>query len=444
MAHMQRRYLAEGDAAVVDQDEDDDTDDGSTNESAGTWNNQPTFPDGPGAPIYPPSSYLNAPATPAVIPEDTPDLPVMSGPNLPQAYVPPVKQNMLQKMVQIATHHPGDTPAIPAFNNGIPSVPDAIKNYGKILDQYPQRKAPNWLERVAAGAMGAAAGYSNAAKRAAPIDIQKTTEGILYPGYDGKLAAWQSRVVPAQQAVQLSGEQVAAQRAAELNTANVGLKAAQTQMNLDRGSFYTGTGRDSVEVTPAMQTITGGVLKAGTTVNKTTVDTAMNDAIKANPSNALSQKVQQLKNLFPNKTDEEIWQAVINPTSVGKPAPEVPQSKIKDGQIKADFASSLGRDPATVTDAEMNTARRIFGTGDPLIGASMRAFIAQKHRLPNPAEERQIVSGAVSQRANAKIVPGEDAGNPIPTITSPQAGATKMVDGVPYRFDGSVWRKQAQ
>ena len=407
----QHNYLAEGDPPVVVADSDDeeqqedddqggDQDPGSdpyTSQQLG----QPTFAGGPGAPLqYMPDPSESEP--PPVPPEA--QLPPMAGGNpslLPGATAP--KLNGIQRIIQLATQHPGATP--PVTSNGVQTYPDALKGLAKIYDQYPQRQAPNWIERVAAGVMGAAAGESNAARRAAPIDIQKTTEGILYPGYEGKLAAWQSRVVPAQQAVTLAGEQVSSQRAGELNAANIALKQAQTQMNLDRGGFYINSGaRGMVQVTPAMEQATGGKIKAGTVVPSATVDTALNDAIKANPSTALSQKLTQLKQLFPNKTDDELWQAVVNPSGVGRAPTE---AITKDNQIKADYASALGKDPAAVSDAEMNAARRMFGTGDALVTSGLRAFIAQNKRLPNPVEEHRIVTSAVETRANARTPASE-------------------------------------
>lgn len=114
----------------------------------------------------------------------------------------------------------------------------AIAARQALQGSYPVKKAPNWMERVAAGALGGAAGWSNAARRAAPIDIGKTTEGVLYPGYDSKLAAWQSKVIPADQTIQLAGEQAAAGWKGQQIQSETQLKAAQTQMNLDRAKMY--------------------------------------------------------------------------------------------------------------------------------------------------------------------------------------------------------------
>lgn len=114
----------------------------------------------------------------------------------------------------------------------------AIAARQALQGSYPVKKAPNWMERVAAGALGGAAGWSNAARRAAPIDIGKVTEGVLYPGYDSKLAAWQSKVIPADQSVQLAGEQAAAGWKGQQIQSETQLKSAQTQMNLDRARMY--------------------------------------------------------------------------------------------------------------------------------------------------------------------------------------------------------------
>ena len=310
--------------------------------------------------------------------------------------------NPLQRIVQLATSRPGAMTAT-SPNGKILPLPEALSNLSGLNSQYPERNPPNLLERVAAGALGAAAGYSNAARRAAPINIPEVTQNVLEPGYQSKLAQWQSRVVPAQQAVQLASEQVQAQRAAELNAANIGLKGAQAEMNIERAKFYGDqAGRGLVQVTPTMEQMTGGALKAGTTVPQAWADTAFNDAMKSNPSNSIANKVQQLHAAFPDATPDEIWQAVVNPSQVGKPDKAPNEAQVKDNQIKAAYASALGKDPATVSEAEMEDARRMFGTGDPAISAGIRAFVARNKRVPTPQEEEGIINNAISLRANAR------------------------------------------
>lgn len=276
MALMQHKYLADGDAPDEEEDIEDDDGGGPADPGTDPYNNQQVgqqagqfqFSNGPGAPmeyVPPVGADDQQEPSPPMSGVDPQLIDAPPSPPIPQVAAPPApKLNVLQRMAKLATQHPGATTPPPPSDGTIPAYPDALKGLAKIYDQYPQRKAPNWIERVAAGALGAAAGYSNAARRAAPIDIQKSTEGILYPGYDAQLAAWQSRVIPAQQAVTMASEQVAAQRAGALNSANVGLKQAQTQMNLDRGGYYSGLNNSkTATVTPDMAAASNGVYTVG-------------------------------------------------------------------------------------------------------------------------------------------------------------------------------------
>ena len=135
----------------------------------------------------------------------------------------------------------------------------------------PVKSNPTWWERLAAAGAGGAAGWSNAASRTKhPIDIGAVQENILHPGYQDKLSQWQSRVAPAEAQLQLAGQQVAAQQAAEKNTAtNEELKA--------RADYYRGQGRTSVTVTPDLERVSGGVLQAGTVVPATWATTVLDD-----------------------------------------------------------------------------------------------------------------------------------------------------------------------
>lgn len=405
---------------------------------------QPVIPEGP------PGKYLSGTVDSAGsvfqspdVPADNPEQPLPLGRGIPASDLnPTVKAPKLPWWKNVA-HIALDHPVVQARDTGSDQVPDmteARNTYQKIINQYPQRQAPNWLERIAAGALGGAAGWSNAARRAAPIDIGKVTEGVLYPGYDSKLAAWQSKVVPAQQTMDLAGQQQAAQWKGQQVTSESALKQAQTWMNLQRGLNYQNlSAAHTIQVTPEMEAATGGEFKAGTVVAGKDLSAALGRTAKTNP---LLQKAQQLKQAFPNKTDEEVWQAVVNPSQVGR-TPVRNEAQIKDQQLRADFASAVGKDPSVVTDAEMNAARRMFSTTDDLALTSLRKFIYEKKRLPNPAEERAITLQSIRETGDARRapVPGEES---IPTPSAgPGIGATKQVNGVPYQFDGTVWRKQA-
>lgn len=141
----------------------------------------------------------------------------------------------------------------------VPSAQDkAISGYEQALGDYPEKKAPSWLQRIAAGAAGGLAGWSNAAGRARPIDIGKMTESIEHPGYESKLEAWRSRVAPAQMQVELEGQRAAAQQKSAETAADIAYKQAHA-------NYMNGVGRagPSVEVSPEMEETTGGVFKAG-------------------------------------------------------------------------------------------------------------------------------------------------------------------------------------
>jgi len=137
------------------------------------------------------------------------------------APMPPVSGAVAQYQADMEAKRAANLPASPTNPNG-----------------YPVRPTPKWYERIAAAGLGAAAGYSNAARRAAPIDINKATEPLLYPGYDSKLAAWQSRVIPLEKAAEISGQQVMAQYAGQKAQSEVALRQAQTQAAIDHGTYW--------------------------------------------------------------------------------------------------------------------------------------------------------------------------------------------------------------
>ncbi len=104
--------------------------------------------------------------------------------------------------------------------------------------EMPIRPTPTLLNRIGAGALGAAAGWSNAARRAAPIDIKAVTEPILYPGYDQAMATWQSRQAAAQKQVENYGQQVGAEMASQKAQSENALKFAQAEAAIKHGDYW--------------------------------------------------------------------------------------------------------------------------------------------------------------------------------------------------------------
>jgi hypothetical protein len=165
--------------------------------------------------------------------------------------------------------------------NGGPMVPPAAANeYGGALDRLkglvnrmPVRQEPKWWQRALGGVAGAAAGVSNAAGRTRnPIDIGAMRESILQPGYDSKLRAWQSRVIPAQEIANIEAQKVGA----GYKAAEEGRKVQESQADIAykqaHANYMNGLGRGQLtEVTPEMEEATGGVFRAGTRIPSSTV-----------------------------------------------------------------------------------------------------------------------------------------------------------------------------
>lgn len=114
----------------------------------------------------------------------------------------------------------------------------ALKTARGVDAEMPIRPMPKLLNRIGADALGGLAGWSNAAGRAAPIDIKGTTDAILYPGYDRKLASWQSRQASAKQQVDNFGQQVGADIASQKANADSTLKFAQAEAAIKHGDYW--------------------------------------------------------------------------------------------------------------------------------------------------------------------------------------------------------------
>ncbi len=98
----------------------------------------------------------------------------------------------------------------------------------------PVMTKPKWWQTALAAGIGGGAGWVNAAGRIRnPIDINAATQGILHPGYEGRLEEWQSRVMPMQQqmAAQEKYEQIEAQAEERRAHAQQRLKMADPHYN---------------------------------------------------------------------------------------------------------------------------------------------------------------------------------------------------------------------
>lgn len=134
---------------------------------------------------------------------------------------------------------PGALPApAPRHPGGDRDLAGALETSRQHLATRPVLPAPKLLNRIGAGALGAAAGWSNAARRAAPIDIKAATEPILYPGYDRKLATWQSEQDVADKQVENFGQKVGAEYASQKAQSESALKFAQAEAAIKHGDYW--------------------------------------------------------------------------------------------------------------------------------------------------------------------------------------------------------------
>lgn len=260
----------------------------------------------------------------------------------------------------------------------------------------PVMQTPKWWERAIAGGIGAAAGWSNAASRArTPIDIKAATEGILHPGYAEKMAQYQSQIPPLEKATEIAGQVGAYGQKMAMDQSEIDLRKAQAD-------YARGMGRTEMIVTPELERLSKGVYRAGTRIPTTQVG-----AVLKAEQDRIAAKETTFKVTDPDlaawigvKPGDAVPISTYNAglNSYRKPEKTETEAQVKDGQIKADFASQMGKDPAAVTPAEMNAARRMFGSGDQLITSMSRSFIAKNHRLPNAAEEEAIVNAGIRAR----------------------------------------------
>lgn len=83
------------------------------------------------------------------------------------------------------------------------TVEDLTKLRNEIANR-PTLSSPKWWQRGVGMAVGAMAGWSNAASRTKnPIDTDELRDDILQPGHKQKLAEWNSRVQPLEQTAQI-------------------------------------------------------------------------------------------------------------------------------------------------------------------------------------------------------------------------------------------------
>ena len=202
-------------------------------------------------------------------------------------------------------------------------VDAAIGKYETALGARPVKTEPKWWQRAIAGAAGGLAGWTNADGRNHPqVDTAKFVDEINHPGYTGKLADWQAGLAPLKEAANV---EEAKQAAWWKNAQNQSLQDWQSA-EINRANAQAEKARAYEQPPPK---------------------------IAVTPA----EKFTELKAAFPNRTDDELWQAVVNPTMVGKPdkADPVPRNL-----NPADVLLRAANGDPSVTPAMKNAAQVMF------------------------------------------------------------------------------------
>ena len=143
----------------------------------------------------------------------------------------------------------GPPPAPKASSQGIsPQYSSDLTAYKEAVRQAPQMTTPKWWQRALGAAAGFGAGYSNAASRTKhPIDVGEMEQNILHPGYQSKLADWQSRVAPLKAAADIEAQRQRLSEEAAQSGARVGLETNQATEALSRAKHYGEMSQDTLD-----------------------------------------------------------------------------------------------------------------------------------------------------------------------------------------------------
>jgi hypothetical protein len=152
---------------------------------------------------------------------------------------PPTAQALPPPPETAKAYLPGDTDfpsPPPAARTPAPSpvadysAYDAATNaLQRELSGAPQVPKPKWWNYALAAGGGALGGYQNATGRTRPVDIGRISQNMLYPGYAGKMAAWQSRVSPLREQQEIEAARLKTKQGGQAVAAEIGLHGAQAK-----------------------------------------------------------------------------------------------------------------------------------------------------------------------------------------------------------------------
>jgi hypothetical protein len=257
------------------------------------------------------------------------------------------------------------------------------------LQKYPVNKVAPWWQRVLGGIAGGAAGVSNASGHTRrPIDIDAMRQNILSPGYQDKLAEWQSEYAPMAAQVNMDAQQRTAQLAAAKEKSLEGWQNAEAQRALAQADALTAPGRNMIPVTQGMADAierlkpeAKGLLTPGMHISGADVQQLLKSAL-ANPTPA---KIQMVKILT-----QEMAKATGQPINS-----EVPSSIYEEGMKLNNPADR------NVTATELQR-RAVMGDTDAMKALQLGVTLHNQEKTqPSPEAQAMRQEAAALRRTTA-------------------------------------------
>lgn len=130
------------------------------------------------------------------------------------------------------------TPA-PASSPYPPRSTPHLDALERLEGQRPVASKPKWYQNLAAGALGGAVGWTNAAGRIPhPIDPSEAIENIKHPGYQTKLQDWRDRVAQTGKLAEIEAKRNVIDRQDRVDANATILHNAQTNLANEHAAYW--------------------------------------------------------------------------------------------------------------------------------------------------------------------------------------------------------------
>jgi hypothetical protein len=276
-----------------------------------------------------------------------------------------------------------------------PAYSSDLNAYKAEIAKQPVETQPRWWQRALGAAAGFGAGYSNAASRTKhPIDVGEMEQNILHPGYQSKLAEWQSRVAPLKEAADIEGQRQAASLKAEQMGSTTALQSAQA----DRARALAQMSDRRFQGQWKADTKTGELYNTTTGEHIAAPETPQDRLITAQALVAAGGLTAEQVPYFVNK----------QPLPAPKAMEATPPKQANEWQTYLDAA---GGDPNKARQLYVNDQARLRAVA-PGIAADARNTpkpATPKPATPKPATPQSMT--AIEARKNTRLQQAEAAAN---------------------------------